>query len=183
MHVVGHPDQFTNPIPESSSPEFKEKFTFPMITNDQHVCMYVCMCGVCIFLYRQMIAVCKYVQYLWKCKCLIYLHISIIYVCAALYAYVCMYVCVLRVASVDSALQNARFGDRSQGGRTESGQRGGNSSMYACYVCMYVVLTVHVCMYVCVEVGSHRRSGDSFGRFGRKGHFIGQLFDNGHLRC
>ena len=55
--------------------------------------------------------------------------------------------------------------------------------MHVMYVCMYVVLTVHACMYVCVEVGSHRRSGDSFDRFGRKGHFIGQLFDNGHLRC
>ena len=93
MHVVGHPDQFTNPIPESSSPEFKEKFTFPMITNDQHVCMYVwslhilvqiddsCMYLCTVFVEIKMLNLFAYVYYLCVrgsvCLCM----------------YVCMYVC------------------------------------------------------------------------------------------
>ena len=37
FQLLGHPDQFTNPVPSSNSPEFKEKFTFPIITSDQQL--------------------------------------------------------------------------------------------------------------------------------------------------
>jgi hypothetical protein len=37
FQLLGNPDQFTNPIPNSSDPDFNERFTFPMITNDQQL--------------------------------------------------------------------------------------------------------------------------------------------------
>ena len=37
FQFLGHPDRFTNPVPNSCAPEFNEKFTFPIITNDQQI--------------------------------------------------------------------------------------------------------------------------------------------------
>lgn len=37
FQFLGHPDKLTNPVPNSKDPNFNEKFTFPMITNDQQL--------------------------------------------------------------------------------------------------------------------------------------------------
>jgi Ca2+-binding EF-hand superfamily protein len=37
FQLLGHPDKLTNPIMNTTSPEFNEKFTFPMITYDQQI--------------------------------------------------------------------------------------------------------------------------------------------------
>ncbi|RYH12466.1 hypothetical protein EON65_38255 [archaeon] len=34
---LGNPDKFTNPVMDSASPEFNEKFSFPMLTSDQQL--------------------------------------------------------------------------------------------------------------------------------------------------
>ena len=37
FQLLGYPDKFTNPVMDSTSPVFNERFGFPMITNDQQV--------------------------------------------------------------------------------------------------------------------------------------------------
>ena len=37
FQLLGHPDKLTNPIMNTTSPEFNEKFNFPMVTYDQQV--------------------------------------------------------------------------------------------------------------------------------------------------
>lgn len=37
FQLLGHPDKLTNPIMNTTSPEFNEKFTFPMVTSDQQL--------------------------------------------------------------------------------------------------------------------------------------------------
>ena len=37
FQLLGNPDKFTNPVPNSNSPNFNERFLFPMVTNDQQI--------------------------------------------------------------------------------------------------------------------------------------------------
>jgi Ca2+-binding EF-hand superfamily protein/FtsZ-binding cell division protein ZapB len=37
FQLLGHPDRMTNPVMNTTSPEFNEKFSFPMVTYDQQV--------------------------------------------------------------------------------------------------------------------------------------------------
>lgn len=37
FQFLGHPDKFTNPVPESDAPVFNERFSFATITNEQQV--------------------------------------------------------------------------------------------------------------------------------------------------
>lgn len=37
FQFLGHPDKFTNPVPESAAPVFNERFSFATITNEQQV--------------------------------------------------------------------------------------------------------------------------------------------------
>lgn len=37
FQLLGNPDKFTNPVPNTSEPSFGEKFIFPMVTNDQQL--------------------------------------------------------------------------------------------------------------------------------------------------
>jgi len=37
FQFLGHPDKYTNPVPNSADPTFNERFSFPMVTNDQQL--------------------------------------------------------------------------------------------------------------------------------------------------
>jgi hypothetical protein len=37
FQLLGNPDKFTNPVPNTNNPSFNERFVFPMITNDQQI--------------------------------------------------------------------------------------------------------------------------------------------------
>lgn len=37
FQLLGHPDKLTNPIMNTTTPEFNERFTFPMVTTDQQL--------------------------------------------------------------------------------------------------------------------------------------------------
>lgn len=37
FQLLGNPDKFTNPVPNTNNPSFNERFVFPMVTNDQQV--------------------------------------------------------------------------------------------------------------------------------------------------